>query len=392
MSDLTNDNANNSKAGLYFHIPFCIQKCNYCDFYSITKVDEIDKFIDYLIKELDIFSKNNNDIISVDTIFFGGGTPSLLKHRHLERIFHMINSIFDIDPNSEITLEANPGAIDVAHLLEFKDIGINRISFGVQSFNENDLKFLKRIHTTQEAIKSIEYASKIGYDNISIDLIYGLPNQTLSSWKTNFDILKNLEISHLSAYNLIYEDNTPLHQQLTRGEIIPLEEKTEEYMYLAIIDFLEEVGLHQYELSNFAKQGFECKHNIKYWTHIPYFGFGPSSHSYNNKRRFWNYRKVHNYYRAIDQNQLPIEDLEVIDNYKFIIEKIMLGLRYDGLSINFISDIIKEDIGYFIEHDIIPIKKSFQEISDTFRLSKSGFFMLNEIALKFINQIDLKKI
>lgn len=383
---------NEQKAGLYIHIPFCIQKCNYCDFYSITKTEGIDKFVDYLIKEIQLFSELNEKKFDANTIFFGGGTPSLLEPHHLEKIFNSVFAAFNVDVNSEITIETNPGTIDIRHLREIKKMGINRISFGVQSFNDEELLFLNRIHTSQEAIKSIEYARNVGFDNISLDLIFGIPNQTISSWKNNLQVIKDLEIQHLSVYNLIFEENTPLHRQLLNGTITQLDESIEETLYLNTIDYLHSINFYQYELSNFAKNGFECKHNIKYWTHFPYFGFGPSAHSYYELKRFWNYRNLNNYYTTIDQKQLPVEDSEVLDNYKYIIEKIMLGLRYQGINLNFISDIISEDINQFIEQNIIPIKNYFQPISDKIILSKDGFFKLNEIAVKFINQIDLKKI
>lgn len=380
------------KVGLYFHIPFCVKKCNYCDFYSITKTEGIDKFVHYLLRELELFSEEVKSKIEVDTIFFGGGTPSLLLPNQFAKILSSINSIFSIGSDAEITIEANPGTIDVKHLREFHQMGINRISFGVQSFNDNELQFLDRIHTSQEAIKSIEFAQNIGFNNVSIDLIFGVPNQTLSSWKKNLNIIKSLQIQHLSVYNLIYEENTPLHNRLAEGKIAPIDELIEEKIYLQTIDFLDSIGLLQYELSNFALNGFECKHNIKYWTHQPYFGFGPSAHSYFNFRRYWNLKNLSKYYQSIDQNQLPVEDDEVIDKYKYIIERIMLGLRYQGIDLNFITDIIGEDNNQFIEQNIIPIQNYFKKISDKIILSKYGFFKLNEIALKFINQIDLKKI
>lgn len=378
------------KAGLYFHIPFCIKKCNYCDFYSITNTNNIDIFVDYLIKELDLFQQHHNERLQVDTIFFGGGTPSLLRPQHFERIFQKLYSIFDVDSNSEISIEANPGTIDIRYLGEIKNLGVNRISFGVQTFNDNELKFLNRIHTSDEAKKSIIFAQRIGFHNISVDLIFGIPNQTKSSWMVNLQTISDLNIEHLSVYNLIYEENTPLHKQLKEGKFNLLEEQIEEEIYLNTVDFLEFLGIRQYELSNFSKSGYECKHNIKYWTHLPYFGFGPSSHSYYNRRRYWIYRNIKKYYDMINKNLLPIEDSEVIDNNKFIIERIMLGLRYQGLELSFISDIIDVDINQFIEQNIIPIKKMFREISDKIKLSKYGFFKLNEIALKLINQIDLK--
>jgi len=379
-------------AGLYFHIPFCVQKCNYCDFYSITKLNNIDLFTSCLIKELELFHKQFNKKIYVDTIFFGGGTPSLLHPSNFEKIFSKIHSIFEIQHNPEITIEANPGTIDIKYLADYKQFGINRISFGVQSFNDKELKFLNRIHSSNQAISAIEYAQKIGFENISIDLIFGIPGQTLSDWKRNLEKINKLDIEHLSIYNLIFEENTPLYKKLITGKVRQLNEEIEEEMYIHSVDYLEAIGFEQYELSNFAKRGYNCKHNIKYWTHQPYFGFGPSAHSYYNRQRYWNYKNLDLYFKMIENNNLPIEDKEVLDNYKFIIERIMLGLRYDGLEMTFISDIITNDKNQFIEQNILPIKNYFREISDKIILSKYGFFKINEIILKLINQIDLKKI
>ncbi len=379
-------------AGLYFHIPFCVQKCNYCDFYSITKLNNIDLFTSCLIKELELFHKQFNKKIYVDTIFFGGGTPSLFHPSNFEKIFSKIHSIFEIQNNPEITIEANPGTIDMKYLADYKQFGVNRISFGVQSFNDKELKFLNRIHSSNQAISAIEYARKIGFENISIDLIFGIPGQTLSDWKSNLEKISELDIEHLSIYNLIFEENTPLYKKLITGKVHQLNEEIEEEMYIHSVDYLESIGFEQYELSNFAKRGYNCKHNIKYWTHQTYFGFGPSAHSYYNRQRYWNYKNLDLYFKMIENNNLPIEDKEVLDNYKFIIERIMLGLRYDGLEMTFISDTITNNKNQFIEQNILPIKNYFREISDKIILSKYGFFKINEIILKLINQIDLKKI
>lgn len=380
----------NSKIGIYIHIPFCIHKCNYCDFYSITKIDQLDKFVENLVKEIRLFSSVNSKLV-VDSIFFGGGTPSILEYQHFKKIFAELNDNFEISKDSEITIEANPGAVDIEILPQLKSFGVNRLSFGVQSFDDSELKFLQRIHNSTEAINSIIYAKKIGFDNISLDLIFGIPNQKQNSWQQTLKIASELDVQHISIYNLIYEEGTPLHKNFLKGKIKRISEDIEEEMYYYAVDFLEQLGYKQYELSNFAKNNKQCHHNIKYWTHQPYVGFGPSSHSFLGNKRYWNHRNLQKYFSLLSENQLPIEEIEELDKYKIAIERIMLGLRYDGVELAFISEIIKDDIEVFIKQNILPFRELFKQISPKISLTKQGYFLINEIAIRLINQIDLTK-
>lgn len=380
----------NSKIGIYIHIPFCTHKCNYCDFYSITKIDQLDKFVENLVKEIRLFSSVNSKLV-VDSIFFGGGTPSILKYQHFKKIFDELYNNFEISNDSEITIEANPGAVDIEILPQLMSFGVNRLSFGVQSFDDSELKFLQRIHSSTEAINSINYAKKNGFDNISLDLIFGIPNQTLNSWQQTLKIASEMEIQHISIYNLIYEEGTPLYKNFHKGKIKKISEDIEEEMYYYAVDFLEQLGYKQYELSNFAKDNKQCHHNIKYWTHRPYVGFGPSSHSFLGNKRYWNHRNLQKYFSLLSENQLPIEEIEELDKYKIAIERIMLGLRYDGVELAFISEIINDDIEVFIKQNILPFRELFKQISPKISLTKQGYFLVNEIAIRLINQIDLTK-
>jgi oxygen-independent coproporphyrinogen-3 oxidase len=371
--------------GLYLHIPFCIHKCFYCDFFSLTNVQDLDYFVQNLVQEIIIFKELHNIKYAIDTIYFGGGTPSLLNPKHLETIMRTLDDNFILNPSSEITLEANPGILESLYLQDYKKLGINRISLGVQTFDDNQLKFLQRIHTSEQSIEAINKIRKIGIDNLSIDLIYGLPNQTLENWKTDLSIATQIGAEHISAYNLIYEDGTPLKKALQKGKIKLIDEELEEKLYFELINRLSENQYVQYEISNFAKKGFESKHNSKYWEHIPYFGFGPSSHSFFKNTRSWNTKKINNYYSSIENRKLPIENKEILTKSDLFIEKIMLQLRAKGLNNN---EILKE-----FDIDILKVvKEKFPEINEYFiingnliSVNAKGKYLINEIILTILN-------
>jgi len=299
--------------GIYLHFPFCISKCHYCDFYSITELSPIDNFVNALCKEIQL-----QDSISrihkpkVDTIFLGGGTPSLLKPSQLEIIIETLYKYFDIAQNTEFTIECNPGTLTETSLKEFRGLGINRLSIGVQSFNQDELKFLQRIHTTDDAVKSIEIARKSGFENISIDLIFSIPGQTLESWNNTLEKTISMELEHISAYSLIYEKDTPLYNDWLNHKVEKTDEETEAKYYETLIEKLVNHGLEHYEVSNFAKPNKKCRHNLKYWQGEEYFAFGPSANGYLNNTRYWNVKNLKLYFDSINQNKLPIEGSEHI--------------------------------------------------------------------------------
>jgi oxygen-independent coproporphyrinogen III oxidase len=305
-------------SGIYIHIPFCERKCIYCDFYSVENLNLIDRFTESLLKEIEIFSIEAdffNDSI-FDTIYFGGGTPSLLEPAQIEKILNKLSQSFKISSNPEITLETNPGTVDKRRLLEFKNLGVNRISFGVQSFFDDDLKFLGRIHTGEDAFRCINDSFEVGFENVSIDLIFGLPGQTVEKWLENLKFAVSLNVPHISAYNLIVERGTPLHELVSLGKVEIPEDEIQAQLYERTIDFLENAGYVHYEVSNYAFEGFECRHNLKYWQYENYIGFGPSAHSFWINKRWWNFANLNKYINALDLGKIPVANFEILDEEK----------------------------------------------------------------------------
>jgi len=379
-------------SGIYIHIPFCERKCIYCDFYSVENLNLIDRFTESLLKEIEIFSIETdffNDSI-FDTIYFGGGTPSLLEPAQIAKILNKLSQRFKISSNAEITLETNPGTVDKRKLLEFKNLGVNRISFGVQSFFDDDLKFLGRIHTSEDAFKCINDSFDVGFENVSIDLIFGLPGQTVEKWLENLKFAVSLNVSHISAYNLIVERGTPLHELVSLGKVEIPEDEIQAQLYEKTIDFLENAGYVHYEVSNYAFDGFECRHNLKYWQYENYIGFGPSAHSFWINKRWWNYANLNKYINAIDLGKIPVANFEILDEEKMIEEFIYLGLRSKGINVAR----FKEKFGFeFVDGDIKDEIKEFERAGyisingDFIKLTPKGFLLCDEIVLRLISKI-----
>ena len=264
---------------IYIHVPFCDHKCIYCDFYSIINFESRKKFLDSIKKEINNYRYLKEERL-VKSVFFGGGTPSILDPDEIAFILDAISSVFNVDENAEITFESNPGTVDEAKLNEIKKTGINRLSIGVQSFDDDELKFLTRIHDRQTAINTFDLAVKSGFDNINIDLIFNLPGQTKSLWESNLAQAVKLPVTHISAYSLILERGTILNKMVLDGKIKISDSEFDADLYEYTIDFLGEHSFLQYEVSNFAKPGFKCIHNLVYWQHKEYIGLGPSAHSF----------------------------------------------------------------------------------------------------------------
>lgn len=269
--------------GIYIHIPFCIKKCPYCNFYStsICKYD-VNRYINAILNHINIYKKTDS---RVNTLYFGGGTPSLLNTKHIEKLILAVETNFKLHNQSEITIEINPNTLNRNKLLNLKDMGINRLSFGVQSFNDNELNMLGRTHTAAEAFNIIELAKNLGFENISIDIMIGIPGQTIESLNNTLSIIERLNIQHLSLYQLKIEKGTPFYNN-TPNSIA--DDDVVSYFYIVACKKLEGMGLKQYEISNFAKRGKQSKHNLKYWTLQDYLGFGPSAHSFFKGTRFYN--------------------------------------------------------------------------------------------------------
>jgi len=367
-------------AGLYIHIPFCKVKCVYCDFYSITKKeDQIPLFTDCLLKEIDMY-KNYVGEWSFDTIFFGGGTPSLLPAKYLEQILQKLHDTFDTSKVKEISLEANPGEAPYEQLKDIKSLGINRISMGFQSFDDKILKLLGRLHKSEDCFNTFKNVRKAGFDNINTDMIFNIPGLSINNWKKDLNKLLKLNPEHISAYSLTVEPSTKLFNLVKNKELLMPLEKTDIEQFLITEDILSKNGYNHYEISNYAKEHKECKHNLHYWNLSPYLSFGPSAHSYDLKKRWWNVRSLEKYINYLRKDQLPLEGDEILsrkDNYN---EIILNGLRLsEGIktsNLNKYSDLI--DTEKFNE---AKNKWDCLSVSDkNIRLTKKGFLFVDEIS------------
>ena len=325
---MQNINKNVKTAGIYIHIPFCKIKCIYCDFYSITEREEqIDKFTNMLCREISQFSEKNDFQFTIDTIFFGGGTPSLLEPKHLNLIICKLNDIYNLDDLYEITLEANPGEAPLNKLRSFFDLGINRLSMGFQSLQPDLLKFLTRIHSKEDALNTFTHARKAGFNNINIDMIFSIPGQTMDKWKSDLNMLIDLSPNHISAYSLTNEPGTEFNKMVKAGKIIEVDDNID----LKYLEFtrqhLSVNGYNPYEISNFSHTGFECRHNLHYWNSDPYLAFGPSAHGFDGSHRWWNVRSIDEYIKRLDNNHSPIVKKEKINNEMGFNELLLNGLR-----------------------------------------------------------------
>jgi len=364
-------------AGLYIHFPFCLKKCSYCDFYSIEKQDElVPQFIDALHKEIGLYSATRREDASIGTIYLGGGTPSLLPEEEIAAVLDAVALSFPVRPDPEITIETNPGTLSLNKLTFYREIGINRISIGMQSIHEDELELLGRVHNSVEGIDAIRMARKAGFDNINTDLIYGLPGQILTKWQETLEKIITLSPDHISAYTLTWDNETRMGEQIRSGILPYPDEDVITDMYLATSEFLTRHGFEHYEISNFAKPGFRCRHNEGYWTGEPYFGLGPSAHSYLDNKRFWNVPDVHEYIEFLSENRAPLSGEETLDPDQQALERLALGLRTrEGVSLSKLSNkqlIIRE-----------LVQSGFAtEQNGRLSLSSRGFLLADEIALQ----------
>ena len=310
-------------AGVYIHIPFCKSRCSYCDFATdvYRSGDVVERYVQALCSEI---PGSTADTPKIDTVYFGGGTPSLLEPRQLGRILEVVDAHFDVGAGTELTMEMNPATVTQETLREYKALGVNRASFGVQTFDDTELKRLARGHDAQEARSTFKMLRDAGYDNVSFDLIAGLPRQTLDDWERNLDEALELDPEHLSLYLLEIHESTPLAEQIrSHRQPMPDEELAAE-MYELMVDMVASAGFRQYEISNFAKSGFESRHNTKYWRLDPVYGFGVSAHSFDGNQRYANERDTAEYVRRIEASLTAEVSRDTIDAAS---EFIFLGLR-----------------------------------------------------------------
>jgi len=355
---------------IYIHVPFCVNKCEYCDFLSFKSVkSERDRYVEYLGREIGLYPDYR-----YDTVYFGGGTPSLLKPEDIKGILDRL----DIDGGAEITMEVNPKTVDYEKLKAFREAGVNRVSIGVQTFNEKHLKTLGRLHDRERAMTTFQAAREAGFDNISIDLMFSLPNQTMEELEEDLKQIKNMKPEHISIYSLIWEEGTPFFEKLSAGVYRETDNDLEANMYEGIIESLREAGYEHYEISNFALPGMAARHNSKYWENREYVGVGLGASGYVDRLRYKNIVEFTPYYDKIDEKIKPVESEEWVDSeaeeeYKFI-----LGLRL-------LQEGVEASGKYLTKCEELERKGFLVRRDGKFVLSQRGVFLANDVFEEFLD-------
>ena len=371
-------NKSNS-AGIYLHIPFCKTRCTYCDFYTLTDESQIEKFVEAICIESALRKDEVQE--EIKTIYFGGGTPSRLSINQLERIFEVLYKNFKIDSDAEITVEANPDDLSDYYIKTLSKLPVNRLSIGIQSFNNKELEFLSRRHSSQQAIDSVKIAQAHGFNNISIDLMYGLPDQTEEIWRDNLKHVTDLGVQHLSAYHLIYEEKTRMYSMLKAGKIKPVDEDLSTTMFSMLIDWMTSHNFIQYEISAFGKEGHFSQHNTSYWKNRKYLGLGPAAHSYNGYERSWNISSLSRYMKGVESGNLEreTEHLNLKQKYN---EFILTGLRTMwGIDLSDMNKMFGEELyNYCLENAQQYINANKLIIHEnTLMLTRNGIFISDGI-------------
>ena len=370
---------------LYIHVPFCLSKCLYCDFYSIPYNSQIaDDYIKALCRGIGV---RKNDIHSLKTIYIGGGTPSILSEKDISKILDTVINIYSVNTGAEITIEANPKTITPEKAKGFLSSGINRISMGIQSFSDKELLILGRAHNTEDAINTFGDLRAAGFQNISIDLIYGIPGQSLEQWGLTLQRAIELGPEHISAYELTPEQGTPLFDMLQQGKLVMPDEDALADMFYKGIDTLNEHGYTHYEISNFAKPGFECRHNLNYWDRGEYIGLGASAHSFSGRTRTANISDVKKYIEGMKSGKLPVSETTEIKEDEELSELIFLGLRKtEGISFNLFPEETAETIKKAVKdkhlHGLIELD------GNNLRSTRKGLILNNELICRVLSYIE----
>ena len=388
--------------GLYVHIPFCVKKCKYCDFNSYKMdIDSKKRYIEDLKIEMKLYSNklykdnkyknkeccslNKNDKIT--SIFVGGGTPSILTSDEIREVFISIKEMFDIDENAEITIECNPGTLTLEKLKTMKEIGINRLSIGLQAIQEKHLNFIGRIHTYEEFEKNYKDALSVGFKNINIDLMYSLPNQTLCDWKETLEKVVHLNPTHISAYSLILEEGTELYNMYESNKFELIDENVDIEMYEYTINYLKSKGYNQYEISNYSKEGYNCEHNILYWECEYYIGIGAGASGYINENRYNNVESLEDYHLSLVKREKPIQENEILSEKDMIEEKIFMGLRMNK-GIKF--EDFKKKFGidfrekYNKQIEMLLARKLINQNFEGIQLTQKGREISNSVFIEFM--------
>jgi oxygen-independent coproporphyrinogen-3 oxidase len=368
-------------AGIYIHIPFCKQACHYCDFHFSTNTSDRTQMIQSIVSELSL-QREYLDGEEVKTIYFGGGTPSLLPLSELEHIFWAINKNFTIAPNAEVTLEANPDDLTLEKLKDVRSSGVNRLSIGIQSFDDTILKYLNRPHTAAETLRCMELSREANFNNISIDLIYAIPGQSDDRWKKNIEMAIALQPEHISAYSLTIEKKTAFGSWYEKGKLIPVKDDLAATQLDLLVDALASSGYDQYEVSNFSKPGFESCHNSNYWKQKKYLGVGPGAHSYNGRSRQFNIKNNSQYITSMNAGNIPF-DLERLSPEDQVNEYLLTTLRtswgsdLELLKNSFNYNLLELHLSYvnaLLDNDLAVIEDSF------FKLTRKGKLLADKIS------------
>lgn len=365
-------------AGVYIHIPFCKSRCSYCDFATdvYRSSDAVERYVSAVRKEIGGFSAEG---VYIDTIYFGGGTPSLLSPPQLGSILAEVREVFGVSSDAEITMEMNPATVTAESLSAYRVLGVNRASFGVQTFNERDLKLLARGHDAKDARQTFRMLREAGFDNVSFDLIGGLPDQSIDDWRRNLDEAVSMDPEHLSLYLLEVHEGTPLAEQLRSGRRPMPDEYLAAEMYELMIDTLKAAGYRQYEISNFAKAGFEARHNTKYWRMDPVYGFGVSAHSFDGIERYANDRDTNSYVDKMGRGSAEVFR-ETIDQAS---ESVFLGLRLnEGIDI----EAHRLRFGVDLSEKVAELEANelVEKVGSRVRLTRRGMLFSNEVFAAFI--------
>ena len=368
-------------AGIYIHVPFCKQKCNYCNFHFSTKQDNVEELVSGMIIELDQ-RKSYLKTKKIDSIYFGGGTPSIIDVKHIINIIEKIYSLFDVKKTAEITMEFNPDDIKKEKLNKLRQAGINRLSIGIQSFNNEDLIFMNRSHNAKEAISSIKLAKECGFNNMSIDLIYGVQNQTDKTWKKSLNQMFELEIDHFSAYALTVEPDTKLNYLIKKKRVQPTSELKAENHFKILQEESLKMGYEQYEISNFCRKNKFAQHNTSYWKDKAYLGIGPSAHSYNGKSRRWNISNNLKYITLINNSEKYFDEEKLsptqkYNEYTLTSLRTIWGVSLDYLENNFDQHIVshfKKNARKWIDNKNIILGKN------NVRLTNKGMLFADAIS------------
>jgi oxygen-independent coproporphyrinogen-3 oxidase len=365
---------------LYLHVPFCKQACYYCDFHFSTNIQLKQEIVKAIVKEIAL-QKDYLPSPKINSIYFGGGTPSLLTESELGLIFESISKHFLVDDFAEITLEANPDDITISRLKAWKELGINRLSIGIQSFDEGQLKFLNRAHNANDAERCIHIARDYGFENLSMDLIYAIHSESNDIWKQNLEKTIELQLPHVSAYCLTIEPNTVFGRKVKKKKLLNVDDQFAAEQFNLLLSSFEKNGLEQYEISNFARNEMYAKHNTSYWQGEPYLGVGPSAHSFDGKSRQWNIANNPKYHKSITNDVIPFER-EILSNSDLVNELIMTGLRTKwGIDLTKIKS-IRADFIQLQERELAQLMQEEKILwsNDTIRLTQKGKLFADGIA------------